>query len=252
MLAVLAERRRSDASQELGIISQQPITLSLSADLGEVSAIYQRSTAPVALLVLAHGAGAGMQHAHMQSLADAFAEVHIASLRFNFPFMESSRKPPNRMGICLATLAAAVTLGANLAAGLPLYLGGHSFGGRMASHYMEQFQDARCSGLIYCSFPLHPSGKPGVSRAEHLPRIQIPQLFLSGTRDSLAEQGLLRGVTEAMPMASLLWLATADHSFKALKGRKGQRDSSLTATDSTYASAATATFNWIRHPHKPA
>ena len=249
--ASLAERSRSDASLELGIIYQQPLTLSLSADLGEVSAVYQRPAAPVALLVLAHGAGAGMQHEHMQSLADAFAEARIASLRFNFPFMESSRKPPNPMGICLVSLEAAVNLGARLAAGLPLYIGGHSFGGRMASHYVEQSQDARCSGLIYCSFPLHPSGKPGVSRAEHLTRIQIPQLFLSGTRDSLAEPDLLRGVTEAIPMASLSWLATADHSFKQLKGRKRQRDSGVPATISAYTSAATATLDWLRHHPNP-
>ena len=143
MPASLAERSRSDASLELGIIYQQPLTLSLSADLGEVSAIYQRPEAPVALLVLAHGAGAGMQHEHMQSLADAFAEARIASLRFNFPFMESSRKPPNSLGVCLSTLAAAVTLGASLATEIPLYIGGHSFGGRMASHYVEQSHDAR-------------------------------------------------------------------------------------------------------------
>ena len=230
---------------------QRPQMLSLSADLGEVSAIYQRPSTPVALVVLAHGAGAGMQHAHMQALADAFADVQIASLRFNFPFMESSRKPPNSLGVCLSTLEAAVTLGASLATEIPLYIGGHSFGGRMASHYVEQSHDARCAGLIYCSFPLHPSGKPGVARAEHLPRIRIPQLFLSGTRDSLAEQDLLRGVTEALPMATLLWLATADHSFKTLKGKKRQRDAGGAATDSAYSLAANATLDWIRHHPTP-
>ena len=199
----------------------------------------------MALIVLAHGAGAGMHHQHMQSLANALAEVQLETLRFNFPFMEQSHKPPDKLAVCLATLASAIDLGMKKANGLPLLLAGHSFGGSMASHYIAQTQDTRCAALIYFSFPLHGVGKPSASRAEHLPTIRIPQLFLTGTRDGMADQLLLSQVISSLPTATLIWLESADHGFKRLMGRQSSPGRGAAVSPTIYMTAAEATISWL-------
>ena len=169
----------------------------------------------VAALVLAHGAGAGMRHGNLQALADAFGRRGIATLRFDFPFMQAGRRRVDSTAVATAAIADAFAE-ASTRTGLPLWLGGHSFGGRMASHaVLDEAIEPR--GLIFCSFPLHPAGKPGTARAAHLERIGLPMLFLSGTRDALAEGALLAPLVASLPSAELHWLDTADHGYRVLK-----------------------------------
>ena len=169
----------------------------------------------IAAVVLAHGAGAGMSHQNMQAIADAFEHRGIATLRFNFPFMEAGKSRTDTPAVATATIAAAFSAARERTA-LPLWLGGHSFGGRMASHaVLDRGLDP--VGLVFCSFPLHPSGRPASARAAHLPSLRQPMLFLSGTRDELAERGLLKQVVANLPTAQLHWLDTADHGYHVLK-----------------------------------
>src|SRR5512143_660005 len=188
-----------------------------------VHEIWQCPDDAVAALVLAHGAGAGMRHRHMQALADAFAAHGIATLRFDFPFIEAGRKRVDPPSVATASIAAAWR-SASARTALPLWLGGHSFGGRMASHAVltEQVDPA---GLVFCSFPLHVAGKPGTERARHLAQIRRPMLFLSGTRDALATPVLLEQIVQALPTAKLHWLDTADHGYRVLQRARAGRGS---------------------------
>ena len=186
---------------------------------GEVSALLQSTGEPAkARLVFGHGAGANMRHSHMQNLADALATHNIETLRYQFPYMESGGGRTDNLPNCMATIEGALGLSANLNSDIPTLLAGHSFGGRMSSHFAAEYpDDPGVAGLIYFSFPLHPSGKPDIKRANHLPDIQVPQLFLSGDRDKLAELEFLTPVIERLGLASLHLIETADHSFKILK-----------------------------------
>lgn len=191
------------------------ISFVATPEKGKVDALLQEAGSPVAILVLGHGAGANIHHTHMQDIAESLATAHVSTFRFNFPFMQSGGGRTDSIPICCETIAQAIRH-AGTKASTPLFLGGHSFGGRMASHFAVKSQTP-IRGLIYYSFPLHPAGKPGTKRAEHLDNITLPQLFLSGTRDALADLSLLRGVVEKLPLAVLHELDTADHSFKILK-----------------------------------
>ncbi len=178
------------------------------------------------MLVLGHGAGANMQHASMTSIATELARRDVAVLRFNFPFMEGAKRPVDSRAVSTATVAAAVAQARDLKPQLPLFVGGHSFGGRMASHAMLDRDLGDVRGLVFCSFPLHPAGQPATTRADHLDSIDAPMLFLSGTRDALAEPELLQGVIERLgARAELVWLDTADHSYKVLKKSRTRSDS---------------------------
>ena len=169
----------------------------------------------VAALVLAHGAGAGMRHKNMQAIADAFGRYGIATLRFDFPFIEAGRSRVDPPEVAVTSIAAAFA-NARERTLLPLWLGGHSFGGRMASHAVLD-RDLPAAGLVFCSFPLHMPGKPAITRAAHLAAIATPMLFLSGTRDELAERELLEPLVHSLPNAELHWLDTADHGYRVLK-----------------------------------
>ena len=169
----------------------------------------------VAALVLAHGAGAGMRHRQMQALADAFERHGVATLRFDFPFITAGKSRVDSPEVAAAKIAEAFAA-ARARSSLPIWVGGHSFGGRMASHAVAS-NLVSPAGLIFCSFPLHMPGKPATTRAAHLASISRPMLFLSGTRDALAERALLEGVVAALPTAKLHWLDTADHGYKVLK-----------------------------------
>ena len=169
------------------------------------------------LLVLAHGAGADFRHANMLAISEALARQGIASLRFNFPFMQEGRRRVDSQATSVACVLAAAATAREAAADLPLFLGGHSYGGRMASHAALEDAAVKVSGLVFCSFPLHPPKKPGIERAAHLQKIDLPMLCLSGTRDGLATPDLLKGVVAGLPGAQLHWLDTADHSYKILK-----------------------------------
>jgi len=177
--------------------------------------LWQCPSDALAVLVLAHGAGAGMGHRHMQALADALYRRGIATLRFNFPFIEAGKSRTDPPEVAAATIAAAAS-DARKRATLPLWVGGHSFGGRMSTHAVAE-HGLEAAGLILCSFPLHMPGKPDVKRAAHLSKVREPTLFLSGTRDELAERELLTQVVAGLPRAEIHWLDTADHGFKVLK-----------------------------------
>jgi len=184
---------------------------------GSVSALMELPSDAKALLVLAHGAGANMHHVHMESITRALARQKIATFRFNFPFMEAGGRRTDSIAVCVESFASALAALDKPANELSLFIGGHSFGGRMSSHFVaQQTPTQSCRGLIYFSFPLH--GKnPDVKRADHLASINLPMLFLSGTRDTLAEPDLLKQVVEKLPNTTLHWLETADHGFKILK-----------------------------------
>lgn len=180
-----------------------------------MNVIWQAPGDAVAALVLAHGAGAGMTHRHMQALADAFEKRGIATLRFDFPFIEAGKSRVDSPEVATARIADAYAY-AGERTDLPLWLGGHSFGGRMASHAVVD-RGLDPAGLIFCSFPLHNPGKPAITRAAHLAAVCKPMLFLSGTRDELADGTLLREVVGKLPSAELHWLDTANHGYRVLK-----------------------------------
>ena len=207
-------------------MAESTLQFTASNEKGTVSARLNRPEDSRAVIVLAHGAGANMLHQHMQSITSALEHQGLATLRFNFPYMEAGGKRTDSKSVCIETISGAVNLANELAGDLPLFLGGHSFGGRMSSHAVDEgdvsgqtFEQSfkQCRGLIYFSFPLHASKKPATKRADHLYSIKLPMLFLSGTRDSLADRELLEDVTHRTPSAELHWLETADHGFKILK-----------------------------------
>lgn len=182
-----------------------------------VSGLLLRPEEMRALLVLGHGAGAGMRHASLAAIAEALARREIGTLRFQFPYMEAGRPRTDPPEVAIATILAAVGAARAREPAMPRFVGGHSFGGRMASLAASRHAlDAR--GLIFCSFPLHTPERPDVKRAAHLPEVPLPMLFLSGDRDAMAERGRMETVTQGLgPRAQLHWLATADHGYKVLK-----------------------------------
>jgi predicted alpha/beta-hydrolase family hydrolase len=195
-------------------------------DKGEVSAVLLLPASASFLLVLGHGAGADMHHPHMESLSEALYQVDVATFRYNFPYMERGGKGRDSQATSLETVRSALiaaksaaTDAANSATPeLRILAGGHSFGGRMTSLAQAESPLPGVEGLVFFSFPLHPSGKPAIDRAAHLSSIQLPMLFISGDRDKLAELDLFKDVMAGMePKARLHLLHTADHSFKILK-----------------------------------
>jgi uncharacterized protein len=178
-----------------------------------------------ACFVFGHGAGAGMEHPGMSSVANDLATLGIATLRYQFPYMERRSRRPDPPALCHATVRAAVSAAARHAANLPRIAGGRSFGGRMTSQAQAIAPLAGVLGLAFLAFPLHPAGRPSDERAKHLSDVKVPMLFLQGTRDDLARLDLLEAVTGRLaPLATLKLLQDADHSFHvpARTGRKDQ------------------------------
>src|SRR5437016_7683354 len=190
----------------------------------EVSALLSMPAKTRRLLVLAHGAGAGMHHPFMEKLAGELAGVGVATLRYQFPYMEARRRVPDAPAVLTATVVAAVRAAAEAAPGLPLLAGGKSMGGRMTSQAAAQRPLDGVRGLVFFGFPLHPPNQPGTKRADHLARVTMPMLFLQGTRDALADLKLLRPLCAKLgSRATLHIIETADHSFHGLK-RSGRSD----------------------------
>jgi predicted alpha/beta-hydrolase family hydrolase len=179
-----------------------------------------------ACLVLAHGAGAGMHHPFMTAIAEGLAAAGIATLRYQFPYMERGAKRPDRPELAQATVRAAAAAANHLVGGLPLLAGGKSFGGRMTSQAQAEEALPAVAGLVFLGFPLHPAGSPSDARARHLARITVPMLFLQGTRDALAEPMLLRATLESLPVATVRFFEGADHAFH-VRARSGQTDQEL-------------------------
>jgi predicted alpha/beta-hydrolase family hydrolase len=190
----------------------------------EVSALFSRPTNARHLLVLAHGAGAGMSHPFMENMAKELSAAGVATLRYQFPYMEERRRVPDAPAVLTATVVAAVGAAAKAAPDLPLLAGGKSMGGRMTSQAAAQRPLAGVRGLVFFGFPLHPPKRPSTKRADHLARVTVPMLFLQGTRDDLADLDLLRPVCAKLgPLATLFVVEGADHSFHVLK-RSGTND----------------------------
>ena len=192
---------------------------------GEVSALLIRPVDASHLLVLGHGASTNMRHATLQTIAERMAEVGIATFRYNFPYMEHG-KGRDSQAVCTATVRSAVAAAHKAAVDLPLLAGGHSFGGRMTSTAASESPIDGVDGLVFFAFPLHLPGKPDTKRAEHLGAVTVPMLFLSGTRDELADLSLLEPVCKKLgKRATLHPLDTADHGFRTLKrSRKSEED----------------------------
>jgi len=191
---------------------------------GEVSALLIRPPDATHLLIFGHGASTNMRHATLRTIAERLADAGIATFRYNFPYMEHGRGR-DTPATCTATVRSACAA-ASKTTGLPLLAGGHSFGGRMTSTAASESPIEGVTGLVFFSFPLHPAGEPATKRADHLSAVTIPMLFLSGTRDDLAQLELLQPVCEKLgKRATLHLLDTADHGFRALKrSRKSEED----------------------------
>ena len=203
--------------------SPQPLVIEVGAS-AMVSARLDRPQHARACFVFAHGAGAGMTHPFMESVAQGLAARGIATLRYQFPYMEKGSKRPDPPSVAHVTVRAAVAEAARRCPGLPLIAGGKSFGARMTSQAHAKAPLDGVHGLAFLGFPLHPAGKPSAERAEHLDGVDLPMLFLQGTRDKLAELDLLKPVTERLgARASLHLLAEADHSFH-VPARSGRND----------------------------
>jgi predicted alpha/beta-hydrolase family hydrolase len=206
--------------------SAQEFMIAVGERTGAVSALLVRPPEAWLLYVLAHGAGAGMRHPFLETIAQRLAGRGMATLRYQFPYMEQRARRPDPPAVAEATVQAAVEEAARVAPDLPLVAGGKSFGGRMTSSAQANAPLAGVRGLVFLGFPLHPPGRPGITRAEHLDRVAVPMLFLQGTRDEFADRSLLRQVvTRLGTRATLLMIEGGDHSFNVLK-RSGR-----TATD---------------------
>ena len=189
--------------------------VSIALGDGHVSGLLLRPPDAKALYIFAHGAGAGMTHKAMESNAQGLAARGIATLRYQFPYMEKGSRRPDPPRVAHAAVRAAAAKALELAPDLPLLAGGRSFGGRMTSQAQSIEPLPQVRGLAFLGFPLHPAGKPGIERAEHLKQVRIPMLFVSGDRDALAELDLLKSVVADLGERAMLHLVShADHSFR--------------------------------------
>ena len=215
--------------------------LSITVDgAHRVAAHLVRPATAHACYVLAHGAGAGMEHRSMIGIAVGLADFGIATLRFQFPYMERGGRRTDPPALCHSTVRAAISEAARICPDLPLFAGGRSFGGRMTSQAQALQPLPAVKGLIFLGFPLHPAGSPADARAEHLTDVQLPMLFVQGTADALAEQALMeRVVARLAPRAELLCVADADHSFH-VPARTGRKDAQV------LSELLQGTADWIR------
>lgn len=176
---------------------------------------------------MAHGAGAGMRHSFLSEVSAALAQRGVASLRYQFPYMERAGRRPDPPALCHATVRAAVSAARHIEPTLPLIAGGKSFGGRMTSQSQALEALPGVHGLAFLGFPLHPPKKPSLARADHLSKVSVPMLFLQGTRDALADPGLIRQAVERLgPRARIQAIEGADHAFHVL-ARSGRTDADV-------------------------
>jgi uncharacterized protein len=212
--------------ERLSSPDSRPVTLQVRDEL-TVPGLLTVPPAARACYVLAHGAGAGMRHPSMSAVATGLAGLGIATLRFQFPYMERGARRPDPPPLCHATVRAAVAAAARLVPQLPLTAGGRSFGGRMTSQAQALEPLAGVRGLAFLGFPLHPAGEPADARARHLGDVAIPMLFLQGTRDALADRSLLEALIARLgARATLSLVEGADHSFH-VPARGGRTDAQV-------------------------
>ncbi len=204
----------------------QAVTIAVG-DTRRVSGLLHVPPQARACYVLAHGAGAGMTHPSLEAVAMELGERGIATLRFQFPYMEQGSKRPDPPALAHAAVRAAVAEAGRLAPGLPLIAGGRSFGGRMTSQAQAASPLPDVRGIAFLAFPLHPAKRPSDERAEHLFDVRIPMLFLQGTRDELADLGKLQPLVERLgERATLRLFQDADHAFH-VPARTGRKDSDI-------------------------
>ena len=206
----------------------RPVPLTIPLPSGStISGLLQTPATAKACYVFAHGAGAGMNHAFMEAIAQGLVERSIASLRFNFPFMEQGSKRPDSPAVAHAAIWAAVAETARRMPDVPLFAGGKSYGGRMTTQAQAAEPLPGLKGIVLVGFPLHPAGKPSAERAAHLDSVKLPMLFLQGTRDSLADLDLITQVTASLgKKATLHTVEGADHAFHVLV-RSGRTDAQV-------------------------
>ena len=206
----------------------QPATITVD-DTHHVSGLLQAPPEARACYVMAHGAGAGMAHSFMAAMANGLAERGIATLRYQFPYMEQGSKRPDTPKLAQATVRAAVAEASRLVPELALFAGGKSFGGRMTSQAQAASPLSGVRGLVFLGFPLHPPGKPSAERGAHLSDVRIPMLFVQGTRDQLADLQLLQTLVGQLgARATLKLFQDADHSFH-VPARTGRKDPEIRA-----------------------
>ena len=193
------------------------ISIEVSKTLGSVSANVHEVNKPACVLMLAHGAGAGMDHPFMISLASELAKHSINVIRYNLLYMEKGTKRPDPPAIAEKTVEAVMNKVHSLYPKLAVFAAGKSFGGRMTSQRLSKDCPAFLNGIVFFGFPLHPTGAPATDRATHLSSVKIPMLFLQGTKDTLATMDLMEGVVKKLPLATLIKYEGADHSFKVPK-----------------------------------
>ncbi len=207
----------------------EPLQLPIPGALAggaRIAALLDAPAAPAAALVLAHGAGAGMAHPFMADLAGALAARGLAVLRVQFPFVTAGSRRPDPPPVAQAAIQAGLAAAAARFPRLPLFAGGKSFGGRMATGLQARDPWPGLRGIVLFGFPLHPAGKPATQRAEHLPQVPCPLLFLQGTRDALADMALVHQVLQGLPQARLHVVEGADHAFH-VPARSGRRDADV-------------------------
>jgi hypothetical protein len=208
-------------------LGAEPLAFVASPGQGRVSALLVRPEDARSLLVFGHGAGAGMRHRFMEEMSARLAAAGVATLRYQFPYMETGSRRPDARATLLATVRAAVDCAGEAAPDLPLLAGGKSMGGRMTSLAAAEAGLPGVRGLVFFGFPLHPAGRPSTQRAEHLARIHLPLLLLQGERDQLAALDLLRPLCAGLgARATLHVIPTADHGFHVLK-RAGRSDADV-------------------------
>jgi predicted alpha/beta-hydrolase family hydrolase len=203
-----------------------PTPLTIAVGSRQVSALLDAPPDARLGCVLAHGAGAGMRHPFLAAVATALAARRIATLRYQFPYVEAGSKRPDPPAVAHATVRAAVAAASARLPGLPLLAAGKSFGGRMTSQAQAAAPMPGVAGLVFLGFPLHPAGKPATDRAAHLDSVRVPMLFLQGTRDELADLGLIRAVTGRLATATRVEVDDADHGFHVRK-RSGRDDAAV-------------------------
>lgn len=222
-----------------GPMTAKPLKIEIAA--GEtVSGLWLSPSRPHACLALAHGAGAGMTHRSMAAISEGLEDLGVATLRYQFPYMEKGGRRPDRPVVAQAAVRAAIAEAGRRAGKLPLFAGGRSFGARMTSQAQSQSPLPSVKGLVFFAFPLHPPGKPSIERADHLREIAIPMLFLQGTHDPFAELSLLRTTVGGLDgRAQLELIPYADHAFH-VPARTGRKDPDVLAAALTFAS------RWMR------
>jgi predicted alpha/beta-hydrolase family hydrolase len=192
-------------------------SLQISPAIGNVSAEYTLPDKAICVMTLAHGAGAGMSHEFMVKISQSLADSNIATLRFNFPFMENKKGRPDTPAVAHETIDAVIKKAQKDFPSLPIFAAGKSFGGRMTSQYLASQPSTNVDGIVFYGFPLHQSGKPSLERADHLKNVKVPMLFLQGTRDELASFDLIKEVCASLRLATLIPIEGANHAFKAGK-----------------------------------